>query len=656
MKFIYGKHDWKTMDRGQENCYLLTNGLGGYSSQTAIGSSTRKDHALLMACMVAPNHRYHIITRLEESLCAGGQNSVLSSQEFVSHVRNQTGYRYLNQFSVEDYPVWIYQVKGVEIKKRLVLAHGENTVAVQYEVTNHMDVEAVLTVIPHMQFIPKGETLHTDQKFSLQSGMIESNRMKLYYKTNGILTGYDTEYERDLYYVCDARDGREATGITAHNHRLSISVFPGLTEELNIIYSTQPVREEIDASGYFIREEKRQKLLIEQSGLKGELAKQLVKSGDQYLVKRDSTGEKTLIAGYPFFADWGRDTMISVSGCCISARRFEEARSIFRTFMRYENKGLMPNMFPEGGNEPLYNTADASLLFISGIYEFYLSSHDLEFVKESWPVMERIVRWYQNGTAYHIRMDEDGLIMAGGGMEQVTWMDVRFGDILPTKRQGKPVEINAYWYNDLRIMDYFAQLLKRDGESYRKLAELAGRSFREKFWNEKEQCLKDLISGEEADNQIRCNQIWAVSQPFSILDRELELKVVHKVYETLYTPYGLRSLSKFDRAFKAAYGGSHFERDMAYHQGTVWPFPLGGYYLAYLKVYDYSERACRKVKEQLAVLEAGMREGCIGQLGEIYDGDNPTASRGCFAQAWSVGELLRVFAVLEKKESEMRFL
>ena len=231
-------------------------------------------------------------------------------------------------------------------------------------------------------------------------------------------------------------------------------------------------------------------------------------------------------------------------------------------------------------------------------------------------------------------------------------MDVRFGDILPTPRHGKPVEINAYWFNDLKIMGYFARLLKMPERSYEELSDLVRKSFQEKFWNEKEHCLKDLVSGEAADDQIRCNQIWAVSQPFSILDRESEIKVVNKVYETLYTPYGLRSLSKFDKDFKAHYGGSLFNRDMAYHQGTVWAFPLGAYYLAYLKVNDYGEKARIKVKEQLSVLEACMREGCIGQIAEIYDGDNPTVSQGCFAQAWSVSELLRVFIKLEQKESQ----
>jgi predicted glycogen debranching enzyme len=395
-------------------------------------------------------------------------------------------------------------------------------------------------------------------------------------------------------------------------------------------------------------EEQRLMQLSAQSGITDKIGLQLAKSADQYVVNRESTHGKSIMAGYPFFADWGRDTMISMVGCCISTRRFEEAKSIFRTFMQYCQKGLMPNMFPEGENAPLYNTVDASLLFIGAIYEYYLESGDTTFVEEAFPTMKEIVEWYQKGTDFHIKMDEDGLINAGNGLEQVTWMDVRFGDILPTPRHGKPVEINAYWYNDLKIMEYFSRLLGEENSQYESLANTVKKSFGEKFWNEKQGCLKDVVSGEKADDQIRCNQIWAISLPFTMLTKEQERKVVNKVFEKLYTPYGLRTLNKEDSHFHPKYGGSHFNRDMAYHQGTVWTFPLGAYYLAYLKVNDDNKKAVHKVKDQLSVMEACMREGCIGQIAEIYDGENPSISQGCFAQAWSVSEILRVYAKLDK--------
>lgn len=646
MRFVYGKNDWANMDRGQENCYLLTNGLGGYSSMTLIGSNARNDHALLMACTLAPNHRYHMLTRMDEHLCYGDKKTELSSQEYVNYQKNKKGYINQQQFCFDTFPQWIYQVDGVEIKKSIVLKYGENTVGIRYQFENRMDEIVKFIMVPQLQFVPKGESLKQGQTFTTTKEYIESNGLKLYYKTNAEVEIYDTEITDDLYYAQDARDGRPAIGITANNHRLSLQILPHRIAVCDIIYSTSKI--ELTFDQIQRAEIERQTYLEECSGLKDKIGLQLVKSADAYIVDRESTKGKSIMAGYPFFADWGRDTMISMVGCCISTRRFEEAKNMFRTFMHYCNKGLMPNMFPEGGNDPLYNTVDASLLFIGAVYEYYQESGDTEFVKEAFETMEDILSWYRKGTDFHIKMDEDGLIMAGSGLEQVTWMDVRFDEILPTPRHGKPVEINAYWYNDLRIMGYFSRMLGKEGNEYEDLAAKVKVSFCEKFWNEKQGCLKDVVSGERADDQIRCNQIWAVSQPFTMLSREQEIKVVDKVFEKLYTPYGLRTLNKEDGDFKAKYGGSHFNRDMAYHQGTVWPFPMGGYYLAYLKVHDYSRDAAHKVKEQLQVMEACMREGCVGHIAEIYDGETPTISQGCFAQAWSVSEILRVYAKLEK--------
>lgn len=647
MEFIYGKNDWSSMSRAQENCYLITNGLGGYSSLTLAGSAARNDHALFMACTKAPNHRYHILTRMEEVLWIGEKQVCLSSQEFVNRRRNQEGFVYLQQFRFDNYPVWIFQAEGIELKKTVVMRHGENTIGISYEIENRMDVPVSLMITPQLQFVGKGESMNEKQTFETSAGTIASNGLMLYYQTDAETTIYETRYQEDLYYEYDSRDGRDAVGKTAHNHHLSITVPSKQERFCSVIYSMEPIKG-ITLHDMRLEEEKRIRDLEAVSGLKDEIALRLVRSADQFIVHRESTGGKSIIAGYPFFADWGRDTMIAMVGCCISTRRFEDAKSIFRTFMKYCHKGLMPNMFPEGGNDPWYNTVDAALLFIGAVYEYYLESGDLHFVREAYPVMEDIITWYRKGTDFHIRMAEDGLIEAGSGLEQVTWMDVRFGDILPTPRHGKPVEINAYWYNDLKIMSYFSGQLGSGDNEYDKLAARVSSSFRNKFWNEEQGCLKDLVSGEAADEQIRCNQIWAVSLPFTMLDREQEKSVVDKVFEKLYTPYGLRTLNKEDKAFQPTYSGSHFHRDMAYHQGTVWPFPIGGYYLAYLKVNDYSEKAALKVKEQLAIMPAVLREGCVGQIAEIYDGEIPTISQGCFAQAWSVSELLRVYAKLEK--------
>jgi predicted glycogen debranching enzyme len=646
MKFIYGKNDWNNFDRGQENCYLLTNGLGGYSSMTMVGSITRNDHALLMSCIHAPNHRYHMVTRTDETIQIGEKQYPISSQEYVTFTKNLTGYVNQQQFYYEDFPNWIYQTEGIEIKKTIVMSYGENTIGIRYQFDNRMEETAKLSILPQLQFVPKGESMPKGQCFETTKESVKSNGLELFYKTNAEVNIYETEYTEDLYYAHDARDGREAIGKVANNHSLSFTILPNQETECYLIYSTKPIA--LSFEQMFENEKKRLSALALQSQIADKIGLQLVKSADQFIVDRESTNGKSIMAGYPFFADWGRDTMISLVGCCISTRRFEEAKNIFRTFMKYCRKGLMPNMFPEGENEPWYNTVDASLLFIGAVYEYYLESGDGEFVREAYPTMEEIIEWYQKGTEFHIRMDQDGLLLAGSGLEQVTWMDVRFGEILPTPRHGKPVEINAYWYNDLKIMGIFARLQDKDGNWYDSLAEKVKQSFCNQFWNEKYNCLKDVISGGASDDQIRCNQIWAVSLPYTMLPPEQEKQVVDKVFEKLYTPYGLRTLNKEDNDFKPVYGGAHFNRDMAYHQGTVWTFPLGGYYLAYLKVNKDSAKAVNKVKEQLSVMEACMREGCIGQLAEIYDGETPTKSQGCFAQAWSVSEILRVYAKLEK--------
>ena len=647
MKFIYGKQDWKTFERGEETCYLMTNGLGGFSSLSLIGSCSRNDQAVLMACTHSPNHRYNMIHRLEETLELGDKKVYLSSQDFQRHELRENGYVYQSSFRFEDYPEWVYLVDGAEVTRCLVLEQGKNTIGISYKVRNRSGKDVTLTVLPHFQFVPKGARLAVQQTFEVTESTVTSNGQILYYKTNGKSEAFPQRFVDTLYYSSDVEDGKIPLGRSAVAQKITFTVPAGAEDTLEIVYSTEealPAVAEIKESVKAYR-----KALADQAGFNDEVATMLAVSADQFISYRASTDGKTILAGFPFFEDWGRDTMIALLGCCLSSRQFETAESILRTFMAYCQKGLMPNLFPEGGNKPLYNTVDAALLFVVTIYEYYLRTKNVEFVKEAYPVMKEIVHWYRKGTDFEIHMDEDGLIMAGGGLDQVTWMDVRVEDILPTPRHGKPVEINAYWYNALRIMDYFGKeygLATEDEMNYAELAEVVKESFLGQFWNEEKDCLKDVISGTKSDNQIRCNQIWAISLPFSILPEAQEKKVVEAVFQKLYTPYGLRTLAPEDAEFRPFYGGAQLDRDLAYHQGTVWPFPMGGYYLAYLKVNKYSEEAKEYVREQLLAIDSVLREGCIAQIAEIYDGENPISSKGCFAQAWSVGEILRVYDAL----------
>lgn len=643
MKWIYGKQELKNLERGQENCYLLTNGLGGFSSLTMTGSAARNDHALLMACVQAPNHRYNMVHRLRECLCFGEEEFVLSSQEFADGQKEE-GCPYLSSFVFDDIPIWKFLVHGVEIRKETAMKQGENTVAVRYSIRNRSGKTAELKVMPFYQFTAKGSEPESEQEFQYTKNTVISNGMTLYFQTNGTLA--DTEEIQETYfYSYDACDGRRETGLAKSGHMITESVQPGEEKLLKLVYSMENADQDADA--IILEQQTYRKALEAKAGLHKEMAKELVKSASQFVSRRESTNGSTILAGYPFFEDWGRDTMIALPGVCISTGQYETAKEILRTFAVNERGGLMPNLFPEGGNKPLYNTVDAALLFINCVYLYYQAAKDRAFVQEMYPVMERIIKAYRKGTDYGIHMDEDGLIQSGEGLWQVTWMDVRVGDILPTPRHGKPVEINAYWYNALCIMDELAEITDRKA-AYTHLKEKVKASFVDKFWMEDRKCLKDLVSGTKADIQIRCNQIWAVSLPFTMLDSDKERQVVETVFEKLYTPYGLRTLEQEDPEFHGLYQGKMEDRDMAYHQGTVWTFPLGAYYLAYLKVNQYRPEAKEIVREHLEVMEAAMREGCIGQLPEIYDGENPTRSKGCFAQAWSVGEILRVYEALEK--------
>ena len=643
MKWIYGKQELKNLERGQENCYLLTNGLGGFSSLTMTGSVSRNDHALLMACVQAPNHRYNMVHRLKESLCFGKEEIVLSSQEFADGQKEE-GCPYLSSFVFDDMPIWRFLVHGVEIRREIAMKQGENTVAVRYSIRNRSGKTAELKVMPFYQFTPKGSEPEPEQKFQYTKNAVISNGMTLYFQTNGTLDNIE-EIQETYFYSYDACDGRRETGLAKSGHIITESVQPGEEKILKLVYSMENADQ--DADVIILEMQTYRKALEAKAGLHKEMAKELVKSASQFVSRRESTNGRTILAGYPFFEDWGRDTMIALPGICISTGQYETAKEILRTFAVHERRGLMPNLFPEGGNDPLYNTVDAALLFINCVYLYYQAAGDRAFVQEMYPVMERIIKAYREGTDYGIHMDEDGLIQSGDGLWQVTWMDVRVGDILPTPRHGKPVEINAYWYNALCIMDELAETADKKAV-YTQLKEKVKASFVDKFWMDDKKCLKDLVSGTKADAQIRCNQIWAVSLTFTMLDPEKEQQVVETVFEKLYTPYGIRTLEQEDQEFHGLYQGKMEDRDMAYHQGTVWTFPLGAYYLAYLKVNQYSPEAKKIVREQLEVMEAAMREGCIGQLPEIYDGENPTRSKGCFAQAWSVGEILRVYEVLEK--------
>ena len=638
MKFYYPRKDLLADDGIRINTFLLTNGLGGYVSTSAGFAASRCDHGLLVAAVKAPNERIGLVHRMAEVLEAGACYP-LTCQDFADG-RQEKGEEYLTAYSYEYVPRWEYEAGGVKVIRQCAMQMQKNTSAVVYTIENTTNQACTLRLTPFFKFAPKEDALKAPVELTYEDGCVTGNGYKLYIRTNGALEQTAACWQT-LRYPEDAKDGRPETGMTGTCVRISKTVAAGTAARFEVVFSM----EEAPSAAKTILEENiaRMKALEASRDFADPIARQLVMASDAYIARRDSTNGKTILAGYPLFSDWGRDTMIALPGCCFATGRLEDAKSILRTFLAYEKDGLVPNLFPEGGHAPMYNTVDAALLLVDCVWQYVQRTGDWAFAEEAWPHLENIITCYRSGTHHGIGMDTDGLIFAGQGLDQVTWMDVCVEGVLPTPRHGKPVEINAYWYSALMEMDAMAAKLGKDQKDYGQLAALVKKSFTEKFYIPEKGYLKDVLSGTDADEQIRCNQIWALSMAFTMLSKEQERKVLETVEKHLYTPWGLRTLSPEDKQYHGFYGGKQFDRDMAYHQGTTWVFPMGAFYRAKLKI--TSDAAA--VKAGLANLQVMLAQGCAGQLPEIYDGDRPYEGKGCFGQAWSVGEMLRVFEDIE---------
>lgn len=606
--------------------FLLTNGLGGYASLTRAFAVDRCDAGVFVAALRAPDLRINMVHGMKESL-SSGENTCLQ------------------HFSVDPVPCWIYKAGDVLLQRQIVLGYGENTCALLYRIENTGKEAVTFTATPVLKLAPKEDPVETEKPVTAAGGCITDGIYTLYINADVPARTYPARWHTE-YYPEDEKDGRAASGLAFTCADYEVTVQPGQTAQLNLVFGCKPALPEAERILQAAYERKKQ--LLAACPFRDPVARHLYMAADSYIVERESTGGKTIIAGYPLFSDWGRDTMIALPGCALATGRYSDAKSILKTFLAYEQDGLVPNLFPEGGVEPRYNTVDAALLLIDCLWQYYNRTHDRGFMEEAFPVMERIVAAYRAGTKHGIGMDEDGLIFAGQGLDQVTWMDVCVDGVLPTPRHGKPVEINAYWYNALMVMDRFAALLKKDPADYKALAEKVKTSFREKFWMEEAGYLKDVLSGTDADTQLRCNQIWAVSMSFAMLDARQEQAVVAAVERHLLTERGLRTLSPEDPQYHGHYGGKQFDRDMAYHQGTTWVFPMGAWCRAFLKVNGNTPQAANALLDRLSAMEDMLVEGCIGQLPEIYDGNDPYEGKGCYAQAWSVGEIFRVYEEIEK--------
>ncbi|MBU3103633.1 amylo-alpha-1,6-glucosidase [Clostridium gasigenes] len=649
----FSKNSFSSYDRGIEKEWILTNGRSGFSGSTIIGANSRKYHGLLIAAIKSPDERYMVLPKVEETLILNNKLYPLTSTKYIGETIE--GFKNLQSFTHEGIPTYRYLACGVDIQKRVFLQYGKNTAIIEYKIKGNGQ-EGILKLTPFVSFRNPGECSSLDnltfEKTITERGFKLIPKTKKDIKINLFATSGETKDEEEIFtdYVFYDVD------ITSGDKCIEQYYIPGSIEiEFNedtekIVYFIATIEKEIPTNIEEIVEEEEIRIEKLKNTFNDDrpIAKYLPLGADNFIVDRDSINSKTILAGYPWFLDWGRDTMIAITGLTMSTNRLEDAKDILKSFSLYEKNGLIPNMFPDFGQEPLYNTVDASLWYVKGIYDYLLysdSEESVTFIKdEIYPTIKKIIDSYKKGTDFSIGMKDDYLIWAGDGLDQVTWMDVRVNDIVVTPRHGKPVEINALWYNALKITSLLANKFgDSEGNEYEELAIKVKNSFENKFWNEKDKCLYDVVSDNESDASIRPNQIWAVSLPFSILDREKEKAVVNTVYKELYTPYGLRSLSRNHEDYKPMYIGKLFERDMAYHQGTVWGFPLGGFLTAYCKVNDYSKESVEFVDNCLKDMESHIQDQCLCGIAEIFDGEAPHHGRGCYTQAWSVGEIIRVY-------------
>jgi len=630
--------------------WLETNGLGGFSSSTVIGLNTRRYHGLLTAATKPPVGRIVMLAKLEETLMIDGRRYDLSANQYSGAVHPR-GFEYQTAFRLDPFPVFTFEVEGLTLEKSVFMVQGQNTTVVHYELeTGALAVDPAssikLEIRPLIAFRDYHSTTHENDALNQQVETEDG--------TTTVTPYLDLPPLHFAHDVCDIDTG----GYWYRNFEYAVERERGLdfAEDLfnpftlsfdlnrfaraRLMASTE--RRDIRNADHFRDlEVNRRRGMAAPTADEIELIHSLTAAADQFIVER--AAGHTIIAGYHWFSDWGRDTMIALPGLTLATGRPEIARSILAEFARHVDQGMLPNRFPDAGETPEYNTVDATLWFFEAVRALLHYTNDHEFVRANlYTVLKHIVAWHEQGTRYNIHVDEDGLLQSGEAGVQLTWMDAKVGDWVVTPRQGKPVEIQALWYNALRVMEQLAATFgeKAERKHYRTLAERARKSFNDLFWNEAAGCLYDVVDADARDASIRPNQVFAVSLHHSMVSKKRADSVLRVVKEQLLTPRGLRTLAPSDPRYIGRYEGDPRSRDGAYHQGTVWPWLMGPYLTAYVKT--FGEKAGREFgAEWLTNFVNHLSEGCVGQVSEIFDGDAPQLPRGCAAQAWSVAELLR---------------
>ncbi len=669
--FKKNKSQLQNFKEAAELEYLETNGLGGWSSSSITGAHTRRYHGLFVAAINPPTDRMVLLSKLDETIVVGENRFELGCNLYDGDILHPNGNQYLESFTKDFFPEWVYKAGGIQLRKTICMIHGENTVIIKYQVLK-TDSSFALELLPLMAARGYHELGHASPRMhwdaDFKNGIFHNQPDGI---NNVYISVPDSTYQHsprwfnNFIYSVEQYRGLDYKEDLFNHGTFTLQLKE--KDELSIIISTENP-EGRNANDLFKKELKRRKNLLKDQP-EDETLQQLILAADQFIVRRDINlsesknpplegfGEAgaSVIAGYHWFTDWGRDTMISLPGLTLSTGRFEDAKKIISAFAQSVSMGMLPNRFQEK-EPPEYNNVDGTLWYFIAVYKYLKATGDKKFIlNEILPVLKEIIDWHFKGTRYNIHVDEDGLLYAGEVGQQLTWMDARIGTWVVTPRMGKPVEIQALWYNVLKI---FAELLRLNEKSKQKLqaassvptqnaeaieasAAKAKESFDKKFWNAEGNYLYDVIDENgKPDSTLRPNQLFAISLPFAMLESEKAEAVLKIVEEKLYTPVGLRSLPMEDAHYIHHYGGDQWHRDSSYHEGTMWSWLLGAYVDAIMKlrVASYELRA-RKVIDDF---KYHLNEACIGQVSEIFDADAPHHPRGCVAQAWGVAEVLRV--------------
>lgn len=649
---------------GTEKEYLITNGLGSFSNASINGNHARQYHGLFISSDIPPLDRYMLVHKVEEVLNDvdfSVSKEIKGNKTFIKE-----GHKYLNSFEYNNFLKWTYYNSGVFLEKEQFMVFEREILGLKYT-TKTLNSETNLlktNFFLNYRDIHKMIKLHEHQTyvFNMEKDLLKITIKELnksfYIKTNGIIKINEETKIKEYNFQGDLIKNFERDSLAydielgerGDNHLdSSINSFfieknLNNNEDLWILVINEDIKDKTyDFYEIYAKEEKRIEKLKNKVSKKNEFLRDLSQGADSFIVKRQSTGEKTILAGYPWFGDWGRDTMIALPGLTLATGRFEDARSILKTFSKYVDKGMLPNKFPDyDGEELMYNTIDASLWYFYAIHKYLEYTGDYAFVeKELVPSMEEILKFHVEGTRYGIIVDQkDGLLQGGDSKTQLTWMDVKYKGVAITPRYGKTVEINALWYNALKIYENLCEKTDKNfPETYTDLYKKLESNYVKTFWNEKTEVLYDYVADGIKNEDIRPNQIFVLSLPYSLLSKDMSKKVLDIVMKTLYTPKGLRSLSKDNEKYIGLYFGSLCSRDSCYHQGTVWSWPLGHFLEAHYKINSdkvFISQLMEGIKDHF------YNEGAIKNISEIFDGNEPHEARGCFAQAWSVGEVLRI--------------